>query len=206
MPVVIAIAGVPGSGKSTACRALARSLGDACVVTMDHYEQMTQRSMEEIAAWAARGAEFDELPVPLLDEHLGALRSGRAVTDPATGATIRPAHYIVFETQFGRAHRATGRHIDLLAWLDTPRDIALARTLRRLLADAVRAAPAEQGERLQWLQGYVENYLGLVQRLVVQQRERVRPGADLVVDGGAAPQSVVEQLLTQVRRRFEGVA
>lgn len=200
--VVIGIAGAPGSGKSTVARALAAALGDASVIQMDSYERMTRQSMDEVAAWAARGADVNELPVPLLGEHLAALKAGRAVTDPATGADILPARYIVFETQFGRDHRATGRHIDLLVWLDTAREIALARTLRQLADDALAAPGEELRSRVAWMAGYLQNYIGLVQRLVAGQRERVMPGAEIVVDGAQALGDIVGHLRPEVARRF----
>lgn len=204
--VVIGIAGAPGSGKSAVARALVAALGDASALHMDSYERMTRQSMDELAAWAARGADVNELPVPLLAEHLAELKAGRAVVDPATGAAILPARYVVFETQFGRDHRATGRHIDLLVWLDTPREIALARTLRQVADDALAAHPSELRERMEWLRGYLSNYLGLVQRLVARQRERVLPGAEIVVDGAGALDRVVGGLRAEVERRFGGSA
>jgi Uridine kinase len=197
---VIAIAGAPGSGKSTLARALADALPEACVLAMDSYEHMTRQSMEQLAAWAARGADVDELPLPLLAEHLAALKAGRAVTDPATGAGIAAAPFIVFETQFGRSHRASGQHIDWLVWLDTPRELALARTLRQLAGEALDAEDAQLRERLEWLASYLGNYLGLVRQLLVQQRERVLPQADLVVDGTDDPARLAAVLCEQILR------
>lgn len=202
MTVVIGIAGAPGSGKTTVTRALARALGDAATLHMDNYERMTRQTMAQLADWAARGADLDALAVPLLEQHLAALKAGQAVTDPATGLAIRPARFIVFETQFGRAHAATGRHIDWLVWLDTPREVALARTLRQLLGEALDADPSELRPRAQWLSGYLDNYLALVRQLVVQQRERVLPGADRVADGGSELPALVAQLRAEVCRRF----
>lgn len=202
MGVVIGIAGPPGSGKTSVTRALAQALGDAAVLHMDSYERMTGHTMEELAAWTARGADYDEMPVPQLDEHLAALKAGRPVLEPASGATIQPGRFIVFETQFGRAHAATGRHIDLLVWLDMPADVALARRIRQLLADALAARPTELRPRMEWLQGYVENYLALVQRLVALQRERVMPGADLVVQGSGDPLQAATKLRAEIVGRF----
>lgn len=202
MAVVIGISGAPGSGKSTVALALAGALGDAGVVHMDHYEQMTRQSMEQLADWAARGADFDALAVPLLADHLAALKGGRAVEDPATGAVLEPARTIVFETQFGRAQAATGRHIDLLVWLDTPLDVALARTTRKVLADALAAPPTDLRRRVNWMAGYLDNYLALVRHLVVQQRERVLPGADVVLDRAMPLPALVSTVREEIRRRF----
>jgi uridine kinase len=195
-PRIIGIAGPPGSGKSTLAAALAARLGDAAVIDMDHYQRMTDWPIERVADWLARGADHDELPVPLLAEHLALLRRGQAVTNPATGATIEPRAHLLLETHFGRAHGATAVHIDKLVWLDTPADLALARNLRGFLAPLRRSSanPAEWAEELGWIDGYLANYIEVVSRLVRLQAERVRPGADLCVDGGRPVMQIADDL------------
>jgi energy-coupling factor transporter ATP-binding protein EcfA2 len=197
MTSIVAISGAPGSGKSTLCRGLARALGDAAVVHMDHYEQMTAQPLQAIARWMESGARIDELPLPGLSEHLDALKQGRAVTDPATGEIIRPAKWLVFETQFGRAHLGTGRHIDMLIWLDTPLDISLA---RKLMTIGASAPPGEgrDAAQLAWMKGYLDSYLSLVWRLLRMQQDRVVPRADIVLDGTGEPALLVSQALDRI--------
>src|SRR5262249_23614713 len=149
---------------------------------MDDYERMTRRPVAEVSSWAERGADFDELEVPLLGEHLRRLKGGDPVTTPG-GRRVAPRQYIVFETQFGRAHRATGALIDLLVWIDVSPEIALARKLRTLIADALgEERPAAARERLAALDAYLASYLTLVRGLLQTQAERVRPQADVIVD------------------------
>jgi uridine kinase len=167
---------------------------------MDNYEQMTRKPIEEVARWMDDGAPFDRVPMPGLDEHLAHLKAGRAVIDPATGLTLQPARCIVFETQFGRAHAATGRHIDLLVWLDTPADVALARTLRKHTSAARREGDA--GGLVEWIDGYLASYLALVERMVRLQRERVLAGADRVVDGMRDPGVLARELALEVAQRM----
>ena len=199
MNTVIAVSGPPGSGKTTLALALAGALGDAASIHMDNYEQMTRKPLDEVARWMEEGASFEGVPMPGLDEHLARLKAGHSVIDPATGVTVRPTRYIVFETQFGRAHPGTGRHIDLLVWLDTPADVALARTLRAHTSAACReAGEAGCAGRMAWLDGYLESYLKLVARLVTLQRDRVRPGADIVVDGTRDPGILASELLRHI--------
>lgn len=199
MNTVIAVSGPPGSGKTTLSLALAGALGDAASIHMDHYEQMTRKPLDEVERWMEEGAPFDGVPMPGLDEHLARLKAGHPVIDPATRVTVRPARYIVFETQFGRAHPGTGRHIDVLVWLDTPADVALARTLKAHTSAARREADeAGCAGRMAWLDGYLESYLRLVARLVTLQRDRVRPGADIVVDGARGPAVLASELLRHI--------
>lgn len=204
-PVVIGIAGPPGAGKTRLAQELAHLLGDASVLSMDHYQRMTDLPPEEIARWAARGADFDALPVPGLAEHLAALRRGQTVVDPTTGAMVPACRFIVFETHFGRAHRTTGPLIDVLVWLDTPVDVALARNLRAFVRPWLQpgAGEAAQAEGLRWIEGYLDNYLSLVAPLLRLQAERVPKDADLCAADGASAHQVLDgvlRLLSSVNR------
>lgn len=200
--VVVAVAGPPGSGKSTLCEALAQRLGDALVLSMDHYQRMTALPIEDVERWLARGADHDELPVPRLAEHLAQLRAGQAVVDPSTGALLQPSRYIVFETHFGRAHATTGAHIDWLVWLDTPLDLALLRNLRGFLRPLLKDLTAEaMREELRWIDNYLVNYGGVVRRLLHLQAARVRPAADLVLPGDEPLQGAVDRVLALLGSR-----
>ncbi len=191
---MLAVAGVPGSGKSTLCAALVQALGDAVPLAMDDYEQMTAMDPQALARWAGAGADVDALPLPRLADDLATLRAWRPVRHPVSGAWVEPRGTIVFETQFGRTHRATGSLIHTLVWLDLPPDAALARNLRRFLAPLLSAGPADVSE-LRWIDGYLSHYLGPVGPLVRQQSERVRADADLVLDATSPTEHQVARVL-----------
>ncbi|MGH8736380.1 MAG: hypothetical protein ACREVC_03355 [Burkholderiales bacterium] len=203
MSYVVAVAGPSGGGKTSVVRGLVEQLGDASAIYMDSYERMTREPIGNVRLWTERGADVEELPVPLLAEHLRRLKRGETVVEPAGQTAIVPRKYILFETQFGRVHRATGAQIDLLVWVDTPLEIALARRLKAFCAEALRAARAGGAwERIEWLDAYLANYLSLVRRLLLLQSERVRPHADVVVDGSGGLDAIVRQLRDQILERM----
>ena len=179
MAFVVGVAGVPGSGKSTLVAALAGALPGARALHMDSYENMTQLPIAEVARWFRDGADIDVFAFPALEGELARCKA-------AAGGPV------LFETQFGRAHQATGRHIDYLVWLDAPLDLALARSIQAVLA---------RGARQDWLQGYLDNYLGTVRELLEMQKARVAPGADLVLDARQAPAALAAQLHAALARR-----
>jgi uridine kinase len=201
MRYVVAVAGPTGGGKTSLVQGLVGQLRDACAIHMDDYERMTREPIADVARWAERGADFDELAVPLLGEHLRRLKGGEAVVQPG-GSTVAPRKYIVLETQFGRAHRATGPLIDLLVWIDVPLEVALARKLKAFSAEALRDEAAGARARLEWLDGYLASYLSLVRRLLVIQAARVRPQADVIVDGSAEAGTLVRRACEQVLERL----
>lgn len=187
MGQVIGVAGAPGAGKTSLALGLAQMLEGARVLHMDDYERMTRRPIEDLARWMREGADIDAFDFPGLEQELLRLRQEH--------------RYVLFETQFGRAHRATGRHLDLLLWIETPPDLALARNLQAFIAGFL-AEPPQYGARLQWLEGYLENYLGTVRELVSMQRERVGKNAEIVLDGTRPLQELLERAQAEILRRL----
>jgi uridine kinase len=203
MSHVVAVAGPPGAGKSSLIQGLAQAIGDACAIHMDSYETMTRKPIAEIAQWMQDGADVDAFAFPQLEQDLRRLRQGLTVIEPRTRREIAARKYILFETQFGRAHRATGEHIDLLIWLDTPLDVALARNVKKLASGFRREQnPAKLPDRLQWLDGYLDNYLQTVRSLMPMQRQKVAAGADIVIDGGGTLAELIPSAAREILRRL----
>jgi uridine kinase len=200
---VVAVAGVAGAGKSSLVEALLGRLEDASAIHVDSYQRVTERPVAQLVQWMARGADFDEFAIPLIGEHLGRLKAGEAVVEPATRREIRPGRYILFETHFGRLHRDSGRHVDLLVWIDTPLDVALARNIADLVAPLLRGHKADPSwESVAALQRYLSSYLADVRRLRLLQRERMLADADVVLDGANPFDALVEEARREIRARL----
>lgn len=184
MSYVIAIAGPPGSGKSSLVGAIVKTLADAATLSFDHYEDITGKPPHEIKQWLQAGADFDQFVIPGLAGDLQRLKEGEAVTDPVSREIVESKKYIVFEMPFGKAHAATAASIDLLIWIDLPLDVALSRKmLEHSGLFLERFSPDKYRECLAWLHGYFDSYLLFVHEVLAVQHARVRPGADLLIDG-----------------------
>jgi uridine kinase len=202
MTYVIAVSGPAGAGKTALLHALAAALPDAAAVFMDAYETMTLNSPASMRAWLQAGSDIDAFDFSGLERDLERLRAGRPIEDPASGRVSGPAKYVLLETHFGRAHRATGRLIDLMIWIDTPLDVALARNVRTFIAAFPRGSAAQLAERVDWMQGYLDAYLDVVRSMLLLQKARVAPGADLTSDGLGSPQAMAQALLPGILERL----
>lgn len=199
MTRIVAIASPPGGGKTTLVASLARRLPAAAVVSYDDYQQITDKSMDEIVAWMDSGGSLDFIELPQLAEHLGRLKAGERVQNPVTGTWIDAAPVVLFETPLGRAHAATGRYIDTLFWLELPLDLALARKLHAFAQDFLRDPDPALRDHLHWLGGYLEHYQQGTHRALTLQQERVRScRVDWQLDGRLALESLTGQVIERL--------
>ena len=194
MSHVIAVAGPIGGGKTSLVRALAGTLPDASLLFYDNYETASQGSLDAMIRWMRDGADIDSLDIGRLAADLDRLKGGQAVTDPVTKREVRPGQFIVLEMPLGREHKLAAPHIDLLIWIDTPLEIALARKIREITGFFLTGHPqADSRDFVAWLHRYLDYYLRAVRDLLTIQRERVSAHADIVLDGRDAFDELVAQ-------------
>ena len=195
---VIAISGPPGAGKTTLLAGLAERLRPVAVVEYDRYEQVTSLSPDAIADWLAHGADYDALPLGALAADLAGLKQA---TTAGRSEGTRPL--VLFDTLVGRAHAATAQLIDRLVWIDVPLDVALARkigAMARLAADEMPRAQAA-ARFVDWTAAYCRHYERFIHRTYAVQRDRVRPGADLIIDGLASTEEQVAMVIQMTEGR-----
>lgn len=178
---VFALSGVPGAGKSRAALALAARLG-ARYIPFDDFETVTAREPDAVADWLARGAPWAEMYDPALNNVL------------ASEAAAGP---VVFETPMGRLPPAHAEHITCAIWIDTPRDVALARKLSAALAPRDWA---DADELAGWITGFLASYETLVRPCLEMQQARVMVLSDHTVDG-LQPPGVVDEKVAEIARQ-----
>ena len=199
MASIIAIAGPPGCGKSTLARALAMHL-DASIIDYDHYQTITEQSVETIIQWLDNGIDYNVLNIPGLSEDLSRLKRGYTVTPPNQTFFIKPRNFILFETPFGYCHADSAQHIDLMLWIDIPLDIALARNIRAFTEHFQRSDnPSAASDNIHWMQEYLDNYTASVHDLLTKQIAKVRPHADYTLEGNNNVVTICQQALTAIQ-------
>ena len=200
---IVAIAGPVGGGKTSLVNGIAATLKDSMPIFFDHYEQITAKSMESIRKWMQEGTVVDEFSVPQLTVDLQRLKRGESIRHPQTQLLTPASKYVLFETPFGRLHRATAEQIDLMVWIDTPLDIALARKSRELVGIFLNERPlATDRDSLAWLHGYFSNYVEAIGSLLKLQQNRVGSQADVVVDGQLSQEELIPTTIQAINHRL----
>ena len=191
MSFIIGIAGPPGGGKTTLTNAMSRLFEDMSVIYFDHFQTVVHQSEEEMVAWIDSGADYNAFELPELVAGLASLKQGQSTIDPVTGNTIEATPIVFFETLFGRDHHATGQFIDCLIWLDTPLDIALARTIyasNALFQTKIATSPLTKEvsidlqEYFRWQNNYIKSYLNFVSK-TLRIQQQVKSSADFILQG-----------------------
>lgn len=169
---VVALCGLPGSGKTSLALALSRRFGWP-VLHYDDYETATAWPIADLRRWVEAGCDYARIGL------------GPLPRDLAAAASDGP---VLLDTLLGRAHPAMAGAIDLAIWIDTPADVALARKV----AQAATRARRESAETAfaAWLEGWLSLYGDIIAGTYRVQEERVRSGCEIVIDGRSAAATV----------------
>jgi uridine kinase len=195
MSFVIGISGLRGAGKTTLVDEVARRLGAAKLLFDDYAYLPPSSPPDDLAEWIAEGADLRTWAVPALTEDLLALKAGRTLRNRKTGVSIDPSAVIVVEEPFGRLRESLRDMIDFAVLIDTPHDIALARSLLRELVSEGAEVDANKFRlmHIKWLKGYLRAH----ETLCLLQ-EKLKAHADLILDGARPSEQLVRQLMVAV--------
>jgi len=127
--LLVGVSGISGAGKSTLIQKLQTAL-EATALFWDDYDDSSS-GPDDYVKWYETSKNYDDWVYDDLTDTLKKLKDGEKVICKATGLELLPANYILFDAPLGYLHKATGKYIDVLIFLDTPLDIALARRLKR---------------------------------------------------------------------------
>jgi len=169
-PFVVGISSVSGGGKTATARKLATLLANAVTLCFDDYDD-TNMHPENRQEWLQQGGDYNAWKTPTLTKDLKTLKSGSPITSIFDGSHISPAQFIIFDAPLGRAHRDTGRFIDLMVFIDTPLDVAMARRLLRHKCS------------IESIKESLSSYLRGGRTIYLHFERQVKEKSDLILDG-----------------------
>lgn len=203
-PFVITIAGYVGSGKSTIAVSLAKELGNASVLTFDHYEKYIEWP-QDMNQWISTGADPSQIRIPRLKDDLLSLLKRIPVTDPLDGRMISPSNYILLEEPSGRERNEINELIDFVVYIDVPQDICVTRLIERVthmkMWDAQGTFTGETKENLvkqlnavvSWINHYRQS-----RSMYMAGSELAQRTADIVVNGMLPVEEITDEILSVV--------
>ena len=198
-PQVIGIAGASGSGKTTLAAELAREL-DGLYFPIDNY----YRDLAHLPFSERIKQNFDDpalIESSLLAEHVARLAMGDEVQRPLYDFSshtrvpdrteaVRPGAFVLVEGLFALYYPELVTQYQMRIYIDTPDGVCFERRLKR---DTVERGRSAESVRKQYEATVRPSSLAYVRPSALH--------ADLVVDGTAALDWKVEQVLAAMRDR-----
>ena len=195
---IVGISSVSGGGKTTVTRRLVEVIGDAVALHFDDYDD-TNVHPDDLQRWFADGADYEAYQNPVFSRHLQALKAGQSIRYPVEGKYVGPSRYVVADAPLGRTHSESGKSIDLMVFIDTPLDIAMA---RRILRDIERGNQSMADDTLMRVKGELSGYEGGARPIYENFQERLRAVSDLIVEGALDIDLIVERIRSEMRSRW----
>mgnify|MGYP005841879961 CR=1 FL=1 len=176
-PVLLAVGGDSGSGKTTIARGLYHLFGRENVLSicLDDYHKLDRRQRQQAGVTALNPAAND---IALMEEHIWALREGRAVRKPVydhstgtfgTPQTVQPKPWIVVRGLFPLFSERLRQAFDVRVWLDPEDELKYHWKVQRDVA--------QRGYTLEQVIRHIVERQDDLRRYILPQREH----ADVVV-------------------------
>lgn len=175
LPLVIAIAGVSGGGKTTIAKHLNERLYNSKTLFFDDYDFDVPNDMID---WVDKGANYDEWNLAPLIRDLKGLLS-------------EPLDYIVLDFPFAYKHSKTSKLIDLTVFIDTPLDIAMARRVIRDFRNSSNESILIE----------MENYISQGRRGYLEMLKTIKPNSDIIVDGTLSVSKIGDKIYEVISSR-----
>jgi uridine kinase len=198
-PQIIGIAGASGSGKTTLAAELAREL-DGIYFPIDYY----YRDLSHLPISERATQNFDDpalIESRLLTSHVKALARGEAIERPVYDfsqyirlpdrtETMRAGPFVLVEGLFALYYEDLRPQYQMCVYLDTPDEVCFERRMKRDVSERGRTP---ESVRLQYETTVRPSSIAFVRPSALH--------ADLIIDGTAALDWKVEQVLASMRAR-----
>lgn len=200
-PLIIAVVGGTGSGKTTVATAIHEAVGlDAALLDQDAY----YRDLSDLTLDERRKVNFDHpdsIDTELLAHHLEELAAGRAIDKPtydfaahtraAESVRVEPREVIIVEGILLLADARLRELFDIRIFVDVGDDV---RFIRRLLRDT--------RERGRTMDHVIQQYLTTVRPMHLEFVEPSKRYADVILPEGGFNRIGIEMVQARVEREL----
>ena len=195
--LITGISSLSGGGKTAVAMRVSELLPDTVTIFFDDYDFDTVHPAS-FRRWLKEGANYNDWKCPKLKDDLTRLKAGQEIVSPVDGLTINPRKYVIFDSPFGYAHTETGGLIDLMVFIDTPLDVAMA---RRLLRDFSPASVDNSSTNIGRLTAELIAYLDYGRQAYLEMDKQIKPICDLLLDGCSAVDDLAKVVVRAIRTR-----
>ena len=202
-PIVVAVAGGTGSGKTTIVEEILKGIDTNDVVVIQHDSYYRDRSHLSVEERAKINYDHpDALETSLLIEHIEQLLAGQAAEIPiydfSTHTRMRecrramPGKVVVVEGILILADPALRDVFDIKVFVDTDPDLRFIRRMERDIAERARTR-----------ESVVKQYLGTVRPMHLEFVEPSKRYADVIIPQGGHNTVAVDMIITKIRSVLE---
>jgi len=198
-PVIIAVAGGTGSGKTTVVQEIVQGIGKDKVAIIQHDSYYRDRSDIPLEERARINYDHpDSLDTDLLIAHLHQLRQGRPVQVPVYDftshtrqpetQTVFPRRVMILEGILILADPRLRELMDIKIFVDTDADIRFIRRLER-----------DMTERGRTLRSVIEQYINTVRPMHLEFVEPSKRYADIIIPEGGFNRVAVDMVIVKIQ-------
>ncbi len=174
---IISVAAVTAGGKTTIVNELKKRLRNSQSLHFDNYN--FEGEVDNFFQWVLDGANYNVWNLtPLEDDILKIKCAG--ICD-----------YLILDYPFAYCHDTIKPYIDTAFFIDTPRDISLARRILRDMSDAT----ADE------IRHDLEMYLKYARIAFIQMQKDILSSSDYVIDGTLSVEEIVNEIVAQMDYR-----
>ncbi|MCS7314528.1 MAG: uridine kinase [Bryobacterales bacterium] len=197
-PVLVGIGGPSCAGKSELARHLMSALAAQVLALDRYYRDLSHLGLEERAQW-----NFDvpeALDADQIARDLAMLAAGQAIEVPIYDFAqhvrrperhrVEPTPYLIVEGLFTLYWEAVRRWLHLKLFVGAPDEVCLVRRLERDVRERGRTPESVRRQYERTVRPMAEKYI-----------LPTRGYADLVLDGTAPPDRLLDQVLAELARR-----
>lgn len=181
-PIIVAVSAISGGGKTTIVQYLNKILPNSKAVYFDDYDYKKQP--DDIAKWIDNGSKFDEWDLKEFINDIDKILNND-----------KNVEYIFLDYPFAYQHIQVKDYIDLAVFIDTPKDISLA---RRLIRDFNNEPDGKILEALKFYLDISRKYF-----LILDDTLNMKTNSDTIIDGSLSLETIAERIMAEIENRHQ---